>query len=277
MRRKAFNMDRTHKFYVDGEFGQLHGRMASPPEATDKCPLLCLHQSPKSSLEFDTFVRTAAKDRITIAADYPGYGMSDPSPTEDLATIEMYARSMWQMMDTLGYQKIDLFGNHTGSKVATEMALQQPERVRGIAMISAAILTDEERAMFTDMFTPIPLDEEMTRLKITWDRIVERRAPEATLEWLDRSLYQTMMGGEAYEWGHAAAFAYGEPFNQALTDLPHRKIILNPADDLQECTRRAIPIMTNGEVIECPQWGYSFLDYYPEAVCDLILPRLDAA
>ena len=270
-------MANSRKLYVDGEFGQLHLRFAGDRGDGTKPPLVCLHQSPKSSLEFETFIHVAARDRAVIAPDYPGYGMSDTPPSEDVVSVEMYARNMWKALDAIGCKKVDLFGNHTGSKVATEMALQQPERVRGIAMISAAILTEEERAMFTDMFTPIPLDEEMTRLRITWERILERRASEATLEWLDRSLYQTMMGGEAYEWGHAAAFAYGEPFNQALTDLPHRKIILNPADDLQECTRRAIPIMTNGEVIECPQWGYSFLDYYPGAVCDLILPRLDAA
>ncbi|MEM9055251.1 MAG: alpha/beta fold hydrolase [Pseudomonadota bacterium] len=270
-------MPNSRKLYVDGEFGQIHLRFGVDRGDGSKPTLLCLHQSPKSSLEFETFIHAASRDRAVIAADYPGYGMSDAPPSEDVVSIGMYARNMWAVLDATGAEKVDLFGNHTGSKVAVEMALQQPERVRGIAMVSAAILTDEERAMFSDMFTPIPLDEEMTRLKTGWQRILERRVEGVSLEWMDRSLYQNMMGGEAYEWGHAAAFAYGAPFDKALADLPHRKIILNPADDLQECTRRATAIMTNGEVIECPQWGYGFLDYHPEAVCDLILPRLDAA
>lgn len=266
---------RARKTYIDGAYGQVHVRIADGPKASPKRPLICLHQSPKSSLEFETFMLTAARDRSVYAADYPGYGMSDPAPSEHETTIEMYARNMWQMADTLDLEKVDLFGNHTGAKVAVEMALQQPDRTGCIAMVSAAIVTAEERTMFADLFTPIPLDEGLTRLKTTWDRIAARRVEGVTLEWMDRSLFQTMMGGEAYEWGHVAAFAYGEAFDRALSELPHRKIILNPADDLQKCTRRAAAIMRNGEVIECPQWSYSFLDFHADAVCDLILPKLD--
>lgn len=269
-------MGTVRKLYVEGTYGQIHLRYAVDQGDGTRRPLFCLHQSPKCSLEFATFMTHAAADRAVYAPDYPGYGMSDAAPTEDATTVEMYAREMWRVANAVGAEKIDLFGNHTGSKVAIEMAVQQPDRVGAIAMISAAILTDEERAMFADMFTPIPLDEEMTRLRTTWARILERRSPDTTLEWCDRSLYQTMMGGEAYEWGHVAAFAYGKPFDEALARLPHRKILLNPADDLQVATRRAEAIMTNGELIECPQWIYGFMDTHPQEVCDLILPRLDA-
>ena len=85
-----------------------------------------------------------------------------------------------------------------------------------------------------------------------------------------------MMGGEAYEWGHAAAFAYDEPFIEALKTLDHRMTILNPADDLQEATRRAEPLLKNGEIIELPQWGYNFMSDSPETVAEILLPKLDA-
>ena len=271
-------MPQPRRFYFDGEHGQVHARHAVPSASRVGLPVYCLHQSPKSSLEFEGFMARASDaphSRELVAVDYPGYGMSDAPPSEHDASIELYARTAWAAADALGHDRIDLFGNHTGSKVATEMALQQPSRVRSIAMVSAAILTDEERRMFESMFTPIPLDEELTRISTTWKRILSRRKPGVTLEWMDRSLYQTLMGGENYEWGHVAAFGYAEPFTRALAELPHRKILLNPGDDLQVCTRRADAIMTNGEIIELPDWSYGFLDFEADAVAGMIFPRMD--
>lgn len=267
----------VRKAYIDGQFGQIHLRVAEAQTDSGKPPLFCLHQSPKSGLEFDTFMRVASRDRTVISPDYPGYGMSDAAPSEDVTTIEMYAAEMWRVANALGLETVDLFGNHTGAKVAAQMAMQHGDRVRGIAMISAAILTDEEREMFKDMFSPIPLDDSHTRFRVSWERINSRRGPGQTLEMMDRSIYMNMMGGEAYEWGHVAAFAWGKPFDTALSTLPHRITLLNPSDDLTECTRRADGMMRNGEIIECPQWGYGFMDAFPDAVAGLVLGKLDAS
>lgn len=267
----------VRKAYVDGTFGQIHLRMAEAQSDTGKPPLICLHQSPKSGLEFETFMRVASRDRLVIAPDYPGYGMSDAAPTVEETTIPMYATEIWRVADSLKLGPVDLFGNHTGAKVAAEMAVQRGADVHAIAMISAAILTEDERNMFTDMFTPIPLDREHTRFQVSWQRILERQGPGQTLEMMDRSMYMNMMGGEAYERGHAAAFAWDKPYEDALAELPHRITILNPADDLTECTRRATPLLRNGEVIECPQWGYGFMDAFPQDVANLVLAKLDAS
>lgn len=267
-------MPGTRKAYTDGPCGQIHYRTAG--EDTGKTPLFCLHQSPKNSLEFETFLPVAAAERLVLAGDYPGYGMSDPPASEDDATVPLYAEAMWRVADAAGLQRTHLFGNHTGSKVAIEMARQQPDRVASIAMVSAAILTREERAMFADFFTPIPLDKEGSRIKENWRRIVASADPRWSLEAMDRSFLQTQMGGEAYEWGHVAAFAYGQPFEEGLRELPHRKILLNPKDDLTNCTRRAEGMMTNGEIIELPDWTYGFMDIFPRELADLLLPKLDA-
>lgn len=267
----------VRKTYVDGAFGQIHLRLAEAQTDASKPPLVCLHQSPKCGLEFETFMNAASRDRMVIAPDYPGYGMSDSAPSEAATTIEMYAEEMWRVIDALGLGTIDVFGNHTGAKVAAQMALTRGDQVHAIAMISAAILTDDEREMFKDMFTPIPLDREHSRFKISWERVVERQGPGQTLEMMDRSMYMNMMGGEAYEWGHAAAFAWGKPFDEALTRLPHRITLLNPTDDLTVCTRRADSLLRNGEIIECPQWGYGFMDAFTDQVADLVLSKLDAS
>jgi pimeloyl-ACP methyl ester carboxylesterase len=260
--------------YVDGRFGQIHLRTAGEA-SSEHPPLLCLHQSPKSGLEFEPFMRAAAGVRDIIAPDYPGYGMSDAPLSEQAATIEAYAEEMWRVADALSAPQLDLFGNHTGSKVAAAMAMMRPDRVRSIVMVSAAILTPEERAAFIDYFTPIPLDREGTRFRISWERVVEHSDPALPLEDMARSFMQNLLAGERYEWGHAAAFAFGARFEEALRTLPHRIAILNPADQLSEATRRAASMVRNGRVIELPEWHHGFLDLHAKAVADLVLNLLD--
>ena len=187
----------------------------------------------------------------------------------------MYGRAMFEVADAFGHDKIDLLGNHTGGKVVAEMAVQQPDRVGGLFIISAAILTDEERKAYKDYFSPIPLDELGTRFWTMWERIIEVRGPGQTLTMLSESFMMNLMGGEEYEWGHGAAFAHGKPFEDAIRSLPHRITLLNPGDTLADVTRRAGPMLNNGELIERPNWGYGFLDVFTDEAVKLVLEKLD--
>jgi len=267
----------VRRHYIPGPFGQVHLRVAIPPATVTALapPLYCLHQSPKSGLEFEVFMSVMATDRVVVALDYPGYGLSDAPFEEAHASIETYAEAVWLVADALGHARVDLFGNHTGAKVASCAARLSSPRVRAIVMISAAILTDAERAMFRHMFEPIPLDPEGTRFTTTWQRIVERRGPGMSLQMCARSFLQTVMGGEEYEWGHKAAFDYGNPFEDDLRSLTQPITILNPADDLQVATRRAVPLLRNGRVIECPQWSYGMLDAFAPELGQIIRESVD--
>ena len=270
-------MSTVRRGYIDGDYGQIHVRKCKARAASGKPPLFCLHQSPKSSGEFEAFLTSASGERDVIAADYPGYGLSDAPPSEGDASIKMYARAMWQMADAFGLGPIDLFGNHTGGMVAVEMAQQRPADVHAIAMISASVLTEEECDAFRKIFVPIPLDEAGTRFEKMWQSIRTHRGPGMTLDMMAGSLAMNLMGGEAYEWGHVAAFDYSAAFETAIQTLPHRLTILNPADMLQEITRRAETLVRNGEVIECPDWGIGFVLAFPEEAAALVLSKLDAS
>ena len=218
-------------------------------------------------------MRVAGEDRLVIAPDYPGYGMSDKPGSEAEATVDLYAQEMWAIADQMGHDKIDLFGNHTGSKVIACMAMDQPDRVGSLVMISAALLTPEEKDMFGNMFQPIPLDDEGSRYKIMWDRIIERRSAGVTYEMLGESMAMNLMGGEEYEWGHHAAFSW-DKYEHALRTLDHRITVLNPNDDLTEATSRAGPMLKNGEIVDLPDWVYNFMDVWPEETAKLVLSKL---
>lgn len=267
-------MSMPYRQFVDGPFGQVHVRISEPKKATKALPLVCLHQSPKSSREFLNLMKYLGDDRTVIAIDSPGHGESDLPTSQGDATISTYAQSAWAALDALQINKVDLLGNHTGSLVAAEMATQCPARVRRIIMISAPVNTTEEIEEFKSFFQPIPLDEAGTRFHEAWARALQHRGPGVTLEELAFSVVEHFRAGEAYEWGHQAAFAHMPTFVQQLEALDHRIIVMNPGDLLFEATHLAKPLLKNGEVIDYPEWGMGFIGAFPSDSAKAVLSAL---
>lgn len=261
------------RHFIDCSIGQLHLRISEADIPSSHRPLVCLHQSPKSSREFIAFMKVASADRRVIAIDSPGHGESDIPPKSE-ATIEGYARIIWDAIDALDMGVIDILGHHTGSKVATEMAYQRPKDVHALVMISALVLTPEERDDFLTQFQPIPLDEKGTRFQHMWAQAIRYRGPDVTLEQLAFSMAENLRAGEAYEWGHEAAFTYTDHFSERISSLPHRITILNPADMLFELTPRVGELLQNGEVIDHPEWGSGFMDIHTQAAVEAVKAAL---
>lgn len=261
------------RHFVDGPFGQVHLRTCGDPRS-DARPLLCLHQSPKSSREFVAILPHLAKDRFVVAVDSPGHGESDVPSSQADASIPNYSKSAWAVADALELGRIDIFGHHTGAKVATEMAFQRPDDVAAIVMVSALVLTPDEQAEFEHMFEEVPLDPAGTRFKGQWEAAIKHRGPGVTLEMLAASMAENNRAGEAYEWGHKAAFAYNEYFPDRVATLDHPITVLNPNDMLFDLTPRVAPLLKNGRVVDYPDWGFGFMDVDPEGASTAILAVL---
>jgi len=261
------------RHFIDGPFGQVHVRTCG--DASSKRPLLCLHQSPKSSREFVNILPHLAKDRFVVAVDNPGHGESDVPNAEADATVPNYAQSAWAAVDALGLPgKIDILGHHTGAKVATEMAYQRPDHVGGIVMVSALVLTAEEVAAFKDQFQEVALDAAGTRFTKMWAASIQHRGPGVSLIDLAASFAENLRAGEAYEWGHKAAFGYNDYFADRVASLPHKITVLNPNDMLYDLTPRVAPLLQNGRVQDQADWGFGFMDSDTENAAHVILEAL---
>ncbi len=267
-------MVKPRRGFADTEIGQIHYRIAVP-ENPIRPPLVCLHQSPKSSREFDAFIRKASRDRIVVGLDSPGHGESDLPPENPPVRVQDYARILWQALDSLNLGVVDVFGNHTGAKVAVEMAYQRPDSIRKIIMLSALVLSPEEQKAFENQFQPIPLDEAGTRFTHMWKQILHYQTEGSTLEIMAKSFGENLRAGEAYEWGHAAAFAYNAYFPDVVATLPHEITVLNPKDMLYEYTPRVAPLLQNGEVVDLPQWGNDALNIFTDDVVQTVKGILD--
>jgi pimeloyl-ACP methyl ester carboxylesterase len=103
-------------------------------------PLLLLHGGLGSIEMFGANLTKLAATRQVIAVDLHGHGrtrlgdrkMSLIDQGDDMAVI----------LDQLGYKQVDVMGYSLGAGIAFRFAVQHPEKVRRLALVSAAFSTD---------------------------------------------------------------------------------------------------------------------------------------
>ena len=128
-----------------------------------------------------------------------------------------------------------------------------------------------------DYFQPIPIDEDGTRFRIMWERVMQHRGPGMTLQMAADSMAENLRAGDCYEWGHEAAFAYAREYVGNLAETPHPILVMNPNDDTFVHTQRIDPFLRNGRREDYPDWGHGFLNAYPEAAAAIMLGFFDEA
>ncbi|MCW5572733.1 MAG: alpha/beta hydrolase [Steroidobacteraceae bacterium] len=261
------NVRRT---YVDGRYGQLHVRIAGQaPHA--RRPLLCFHLSPVSGVIYDKWLAEMGRDRLALAPDTPGYGMSDPPPS--VPTIADYAAAMGDLADALVPGEFDVMGYHTGSKIAVELARQRPAQVRHLVLMSTPVYTDDDLAAMRVTTSVAPVAADGRFLVEAWQTVLryqDRRAtPESTL----RQFPWHLMGGERRDWGYRAAFGYSYPEN--IVDVTAPILVFNPQDDLWAYTPRIEPYLKNGRVRDLPGWSHQLLDFSTADMAAMVRGFLD--
>src|SRR5665809_11582 len=86
----------------------------------------------------------AALERRVIALDLPGFG-STPMPGDEI-TISGYGRCVDSLCDKLGLGRVDIVGNSMGGYIAAEVAIQFPQRIDQLLLVSAAGITSADVA-----------------------------------------------------------------------------------------------------------------------------------
>jgi pimeloyl-ACP methyl ester carboxylesterase len=84
-----------------------------------------------------------AQERRVLALDLPGFGLS-PEPDDGEISIPGYGRYVDAFCEALGLAQVDVVGNSMGGFVAAEVAIQFPERVSRLVLVSAAGITSAE-------------------------------------------------------------------------------------------------------------------------------------
>jgi pimeloyl-ACP methyl ester carboxylesterase len=263
----------VRKGYVDGRFGQIHYRIAKPDLETTRRPLLCFHMSPYSSIIYEAFLSEMGLDRMTIAMDTPGFGESDPPSTPP--EISDYAGAAADLMNALNLSSVDVMGYHTGSKVALEVALQNPTVVNCIVMVSAPLYTDDELAEVRREYGPEPLSEDGSHVQAWWQSAVRWSMDGRTLDDIGRVFWAKLLNPAISWWGHNAAFSYDSA--GALSKVTSPILVLRPEDDVWDATARANGLLVHPDrhIHDLPGWSHGFLDLKTVEAAVLIRGFLD--
>lgn len=253
--------------YTACRFGHMHYRTAEPDDekiAPGMPALVMLHQNPSSSFEYEPLIAELATDRRIFAFDTPGYGMSDAPPAPP--GMAGYAEAFSDALDSLGLDNVDLYGFHTGTLLAAELAILRPERVRSAVMTGIPMYDAPTRARkLAEAEAFPPPDEEgkvvLDLLQRLWTYVVasrDGRVPlaKAVLNFADKAAVL-----DRFTWAYKGV--WGWDFAR-LAQVPCPVLVLQPAEDLRAVSLEAARLLPYAVVRELPDLDRDIFDIAPE-------------
>lgn len=146
--------------FCDIPGGQVHYRTASPDAPADAPPLIMLHASPGSSKMIEPLVGALGRTRTVFAPDTLGNGDSSPADG-DAPEISQFADAVLRLADGLGFETFDLYGTHTGARMATHLGLTEPARVRRIILDGFGVYTPDQTDEILKVYAPAITPDQM--------------------------------------------------------------------------------------------------------------------
>jgi pimeloyl-ACP methyl ester carboxylesterase len=111
---------------------RMHVRDTGPRDAP---PVILLHGVGSSLLTWENWARALSYRFRVIRYDLPGFGLTGPDPSGDYFDSRSIA-VLGAVMDTLGVKRASLVGNSMGGRLAWMFAVEHPDRVNRLVLIS---------------------------------------------------------------------------------------------------------------------------------------------
>ena len=163
---------------VETEVGEI-----STMQAGAGPPVVLLHGLGATKASFLPTVAALAPHHRAIAIDLPGFGDS-VKPLNAPYHAPYFAKSVVALLDALGLDRADVVGNSMGGRVAIELGLRHPDRVRRLALLapSLAWLRDRPWAPLLRLLPP-QLGALQPAPRPLVEALVRRAIPGATDGW----------------------------------------------------------------------------------------------
>jgi pimeloyl-ACP methyl ester carboxylesterase len=260
---------------IDTQRGLVHVRMSGQSSAS--VPLLLLHMTPLSSAMYDPLLPLFGRDRLAIAPDRPGFGFSD-MPDRPLTMAE-YADRTLAVLDSLGVERFDVLGTHTGSVEAVELASAYPHRVRSVVLVGLPAYTEAELEERQYRLAGVPAPaEDGSHLDWYWKRRFLYRQPPYDLPLFQWRLLQELLAGSNVWWPYRAVFEY--PMAERLVRLQQPVLVLAPHDDLWVQTARVYSsggLPPRGHFVDLPHLGLDIAYYATDEIFRLVRDFLESS
>lgn len=119
---------------IGGE--ELHYREARP-QGTPKGTVVLVHGAWADHADLFASLAPHLRDYRVIAIDRPGQGWSSRSSDMQMAVPARQADALMALLDRIAPERIVLVAHSLGGPLSTYIALQRPERLRALVLISA--------------------------------------------------------------------------------------------------------------------------------------------
>jgi pimeloyl-ACP methyl ester carboxylesterase len=261
---------RIRRRYVEGPFGQLHMRVATPPRGAPVSapPLLLLHQSPLSGRMFDRLMPLLADRRIVLAVDTPGYGESDRPP--ERPSLAGYSDAILYALRQAFGQRLDVAGYHTGAAIAADMAARHPRRIRKLVLIAVPHFDDARRGdLLKQLGQKAVYKDDGSHLLPLWTGSFKARPQGQSVDHVARIVAEKQRVGQFGEWALLSALA--ENLAPVFSRIAQPTFLLAPHDGLEDETRAAAKLIRNASVQELPSFAYGLFDAAPAEIAGHVL------
>lgn len=123
-------------------FLEIAGRRVNVIELGDGPPLLFVHGLSGSWQNWLENIPHFGRRHRVVALDLPGFGASE-MPADEIS-IPGYGRVLDAVCERLGIDAAAVVGNSMGGFIASELAIQCPERIERLVLVSAAGVSIED-------------------------------------------------------------------------------------------------------------------------------------
>ena len=263
--------------YVTHDWGQIHVLTSQPEAPGNLTPLVCFAPNPYSGNYYRMFMEALGSDRTMLALDYPGIGQSDTYPGElDMSTL---ANIMADSLTSLGWGPygggpVDLCGYHTGTMLATELAVTYPQLVRRIVLMGIPYYDAAGRQERFDRLGQVkPWPDSFAAVAQDWIFAVEMRNEKVSLERAFGNYLESAGAWQGKARIYGAVFQY--PAEERAPLLTQPTLVLNPHGNLKEPSRAYAELIDGATLIELPDLKYGIFDAAPEVLASHARPFLN--
>lgn len=263
--------------YVTHEWGQIHVLTSQPVTPGNATPLVCFAPNPYSGNYYRLFMEQLGSDRTMMALDYPGIGQSDNYPGElDMTTL---ADIMADSLTSLGWGlngngPVDVCGYHTGTMLASELAVKYPALVRRMVLMGIPYYDAAGRQERFDRLGKVkPWPESFAAVAQDWIFAVEMRNENVSLERAFRNYLESAGAWQGKARIYGAVFQY--PAEERAPLITQPTLILNPHGNLKEPSREYAEMIDGATIIELPELKYGIFDVAPDVLASHARPFLN--
>jgi pimeloyl-ACP methyl ester carboxylesterase len=232
-----------------------------------------------------------ADDHLVAAFDRPGFGLTERPPrsrwnSHNPYTRDASARIGWELLDHLGVQDAVLVGSSAGGTNVLEMYRRQPDRVRGLVLVSPAITGDvgpppwlrpllrspQARALAPSIVRRLASDVSAARIGRSWHD--PSRATDVHAE-----PYQRMLQVEGWERGFWEVVTAEPPpdLRDVLRSIAVPTLLVVGASDgiiAPRWNRRTAGAIPGARFEVIPDCGHTPQEECPDALLGLLRPFL---